>query len=136
LPVPPPREHRIGPGTSFQGLLQLPGSGRIDGHVEGEIVVGGVLWIGPGGVVRARVDAPRIVVEGELHGEVAGADRIELRETARVTADLYTPRLILAEGSFFEGQCSTAIPARSSGPAPFVAGTAPESEPETTLFSS
>jgi cytoskeletal protein CcmA (bactofilin family) len=134
MPAPPPPEHRIRPGASFRGLLQLPGSGRIDGHVEGEIVVGGVLWIGPEGVVRARVDAPRIVVEGELHGEVAGAERIELRETARVTADLYTPRLILAEGSFFQGQCSTAIPSQPRGHAPFVA--APRSGRETTPFSS
>jgi cytoskeletal protein CcmA (bactofilin family) len=102
-----PREHRIRPGASFRGLLQLPGTARIDGCVEGEIVVAGALWIGPHGRVTARVDAPEIIVEGELHGEVAAADRIELRATARVSADLRTPRLVLAEGSFFEGQCST-----------------------------
>jgi cytoskeletal protein CcmA (bactofilin family) len=66
-----------------------------------------MVWIGESGCVRARVEAEEVVVAGELEGEVRASAKIELLATARVTAALYTPRVVLAEGSFFQGHCHT-----------------------------
>jgi cytoskeletal protein CcmA (bactofilin family) len=92
-------------GASFTGLLHVHGGARIDGEVDGEIVASDTVWIGESGRVRARIDAPRIVVAGQLEGEIRATARIELRATARVRGALRAPRLVLAEGAFFEGRC-------------------------------
>jgi cytoskeletal protein CcmA (bactofilin family) len=101
--------HRTQPllaaGAGFTGLLHVEGGARIDGELEGEIVASDTVWIGASGRVRARVEAPRIVVAGELEGVICASAKVELEATARVRAVLETPLLVLAEGAFFEGRC-------------------------------
>ena len=105
----------VAENAKFAGLLQLREASRIDGEIEGEVVATGMVWIGGTGRVRARVEAEEVVVAGELEGEVWASAKIELLGTARVTAALYTPRLVLAEGSFFEGRCHTGSEGRPTG---------------------
>jgi cytoskeletal protein CcmA (bactofilin family) len=95
------------PDAEFHGFFELASPGRIDGHVEGEIVSSDRVWIGASARVKARITAPEIVIAGEVEGEVTASCRIELLSSARVTAALDTPRLVLAEGSFLEGRCRT-----------------------------
>ena len=95
----------ISANAGFAGLLHARGPVRIDGQLEGEVITSGTVWIGETGRVKARVDARQVVVAGELEGEIRGDEKIELLATARVTAALYTPRLVLADGCFFEGRC-------------------------------
>ncbi len=95
------------PGARFEGLLALRAPGRIDGCVSGEVIASDLLWIGPSARVKARIEAPEIVIEGEFDGEAEASGRIELLQSARVRARLDTPRLVLAEGCFFEGRCRT-----------------------------
>jgi cytoskeletal protein CcmA (bactofilin family) len=101
--------HRTPPllpaGAGFTGLLHVRGGARIDGELDGEIVASDTVWIGESGRVRARVEAPRIVVAGELEGEICASAKVELQATARVRATLQTPQLVLADGAFFEGPC-------------------------------
>ncbi len=100
----------VGAGAEFEGLLSLRRPGRIEGEVKGDVIAAASLWIGPGGCVRGRVEADEVIVDGRLEGEVHARGRIELRRGARVRADLSAPRLILADGSFFEGQCQAGSP--------------------------
>ncbi len=94
-------------GARFDGLVALRAPGRIDGCVSGEVIASDLLWIGRSARVNARIAAPEIVIAGEFDGEAEASGRIELLETARVRAILDTRRLVLAEGSFFEGHCRT-----------------------------
>ena len=95
----------IGPGAEFEGLLQLRHAARIDGAIRGDIVSDGCVWVGETGRVEARVEAREVVVAGELRGTVEATARIRLLATARVSAELSAPRVMLAEGAFFEGRC-------------------------------
>jgi cytoskeletal protein CcmA (bactofilin family) len=106
----------VAPNAEFTGLLHLNGPARIDGRIGGEVMATGIVWIGEKGRVRARVEAEEVIVAGELEGEVRASGKIELLATARVTAALYTPRVVLAEGSFFEGRCHTEGGGRSVDP--------------------
>jgi cytoskeletal protein CcmA (bactofilin family) len=45
-----------------------------------------------------------VIIEGEVVGRIAAAERIELREHARVRGDLETPALVIEETAVFEGQ--------------------------------
>jgi len=111
----------VAANAGFSGLLHVSGPARIDGQVEGEVIVSGTVWIGETGRVRARVVAREVIVAGEIEGEIRVSERIELLPTARVTATLYTPRLVVADGSFLEGRCHTGrgepLPAPAARPA-------------------
>ena len=43
---PAPTEGLIPPGGSFDGLIEADGAVRIDGTVEGEVIVAESLWVG------------------------------------------------------------------------------------------
>lgn len=94
-------------GARFDGLIEGRGATRIDGCVDGEIIVAESLWVGAEARIRARVEAREVVVEGSVEGEIRAAEKIDLRATARVHASLYTRCFVLAEGAHFEGRCHT-----------------------------
>ena len=104
----------VGPQTRFSGLVQLREPARIDGELEGEIFATEMVWIGETGRVRARIEAPEVVVAGELEGDISASRRVELTATARVTGSIDCPILVLAEGGILEGRC--AVGSSSSEP--------------------
>ena len=62
----------------------------------------------PRGMITSLVNellVDELVVEGALEGDVRAARRVELRSTARVSGRIETPRLAIADGSFFQGAC-------------------------------
>ena len=105
----------VGPQTRFSGLIQLREPARIDGEVEGEIFATDAVWIGESGRVRARIEAPEVVVAGELEGDIVASRRVELTATARVTGSIRCPILALAEGGIFDGRCEIGSPPAESG---------------------
>jgi len=96
----------VGPQTCFSGLVQLCEPGRIDGEVAGEIFGTDAVWIGESGRVRARIEAPEVVIAGELKGDIVASRRVELTATARVTGSIECPILALAEGGIIDGRCT------------------------------
>jgi cytoskeletal protein CcmA (bactofilin family) len=75
--------------------------------LKGDILASGTLHIEPGAVVQGRVEVDELVVAGTLEGEATARRRLELRSTARVAADLHSPRLALSEGCVVDGRCRT-----------------------------
>ena len=49
--------------------------------------------------------AGRVLVSGEVVGNISGTERVELKRTARVFGDVEAPVVILEEGVLFEGHC-------------------------------
>jgi cytoskeletal protein CcmA (bactofilin family) len=101
----PPTEAVLREEMSFEGLLLLPGPARIDGHIRGEILAGGPVWIGVSGRVEADLEVEQAVIAGRVHGAVTARRRIELLPTAVVEGDPSAPRLALAEGARVDGRC-------------------------------
>lgn len=97
----------LAPDAVFEGVLSFRGSVRIEGRLKGDVFASGTLHIEPGAVVQGRVEVDDLVVGGTLEGEATARNRVELRASARVAADLRTPRLALAEGTIFDGRCRT-----------------------------
>lgn len=99
-----PREVALAEGMSFDGLLVLTRSARIDGHTRGAICADGAVEVGAGGWVEADVDACEVVIEGRVRGDVAAETAITLRRGAAVVGDLIAPKLRMAEGASIEGR--------------------------------
>jgi len=98
----------LGKGTTFEGKLIFDGTVRIDGTFSGEIFTKGLLVIGDEATVRAQVKADKIIVRGEMHGNLHACKAVEIRGTGKVYGDIRTPSLIVEEGVFFEGTCTMA----------------------------
>jgi cytoskeletal protein CcmA (bactofilin family) len=93
-------------GSRVTGQLTFQGPARIDGSVEGEILCHGKLTIGEGAEVRAKISSQIVVIQGRVEGNVAAKEKVELIAPARLYGNIDTPRLIIAEGVVFDGDCS------------------------------
>ncbi len=97
-------------GTEFSGELRFRDVLRIDGHAKGRIVSDNMLIIGETGFVDAEIDCGVVSIRGRVSGEVRGRQRIELLSGCRVQARLVSPKLLIEDGAFFEGDCQMGEP--------------------------
>jgi cytoskeletal protein CcmA (bactofilin family) len=95
-------------GTEFLGELRFKDVFRIDGHLKGKVVSENTLVIGESGNVEADIDCGIVSIRGTVSGRVQGRERIELLAGAKVRATLVSPRLVIEEGAFFQGDCDMA----------------------------
>jgi cytoskeletal protein CcmA (bactofilin family) len=95
-------------GTEFHGELRFRDVFRIDGRVRGRIVSENTLIVGETGTVDAEIDCGVVSIRGSVSGRVQGRQRIELLAGSRVQATLISPKLVVEEGAFFQGECEMA----------------------------
>jgi len=84
----------------------MRGSGgvRIEGPLEGEISIQGLVVIGETGRVTCEnLRANTVVVAGAVRGNIT-AEKIEIRATGRVWGDVVTVAFSTEEGAFLRGQ--------------------------------
>jgi cytoskeletal protein CcmA (bactofilin family) len=96
-------------GSRVIGQLNFQGSAKIDGSVDGEIRCQGTLTVGEGAEVKARISGDTVVIRGRVDGNVTGSTKIELAAPARLYGNINTPRLVIAEGVVFDGDCSMGV---------------------------
>jgi cytoskeletal protein CcmA (bactofilin family) len=102
-------------GSRVSGQLSFQGPARIDGVVDGEIQCLGILTIGEGAEVRAKISGQAVVIRGKVEGNVAAKEKVELAGPARLIGNIDTPRLIIAEGVVFDGDCSMGVARQKGG---------------------
>lgn len=95
----------VGEGVEFKGIINYQGTVRIDGHLEGEIHTGGVLIVGQGAVIDAKVEAGTIICQGRIVGDIVARDKIQLKSPAVLDGSVKTPSLSMEEGVLFNGTC-------------------------------
>src|SRR3989337_3443738 len=76
-----------------------------NGLFKGEISSTDTLIIGDKGVINGDIRAGRVLVSGEVVGNILGTERVELKRTARVFGDVEAPVVVVEEGVLFEGHC-------------------------------
>ena len=94
----------LGRDIVVTGEIKTDGDIQIDGRHEGNIIASR-LTIGEQGIVNGTIQAKAVHVRGKITGKVK-ANVVELAETANVTADITQDRLTIANGAFFDGNCS------------------------------
>lgn len=94
----------LGPGISWKGDLRGKGGVRIEGALEGEIAVNGMVIIGETGRVTCKTfKAGTIIVAGSVNGEIV-AEKLEIRATGRVYGDVTVQSISTDEGAFLRGK--------------------------------
>ena len=112
-------------GTEFSGELRFRDVLRVDGRVRGKIVSDNTLIIGETGQVDAEIDCGVVSIRGRVTGQVHGRQRIELLSGCRVMATLVSPKLLVEDGAFFQGDCRMGGPPEPREAAPGPGGETP-----------
>ena len=94
----------LGSDAEANGRLSFVSPTRIEGKLKGEVRSSDLIVVGPQGVVHATVRADKLVVMGEVRGEVLGASRIEICAGGRLFGDVETQSFVVHEGATFEGR--------------------------------
>jgi len=94
----------IGKSIVIKGELSGNEDLTVEGVVEGDITLtkNNVL-VGAEGRVKANVYAQVVTVTGKLEGDVTATERVEITDSGAVTGNVKTPRLVIADGAFFQG---------------------------------
>lgn len=100
-----PQINMIVEGTVFEGTLRSENDLRISGRIVGKLHVGGKAFVAPGGVVEGELIATNAEVAGSVQGELRIKELLILKGSARVDGNIEAVRLIVEEGSSFNGKC-------------------------------
>jgi cytoskeletal protein CcmA (bactofilin family) len=95
----------LGKDTEFEGKLSFTGAVRVDGRFSGEIFTEGTLIVGETAVVESDIQASHIIISGEVHGNIAARDRIEIHAPGKVFGNIQAKTVTIDEGVVFEGNC-------------------------------
>lgn len=94
----------IGPGVVWKGKLSGKGGVRIEGALDGDINLQGLLVVGETGRVTCEtLKANVVVVAGAVRGDIT-AEKIEIRSSGRVWGNVVTAAFSTEEGAFLRGQ--------------------------------
>jgi len=104
-PAPVARVNTVlGPGIHWRGDLKGEGGVRIEGVVDGEVDLRGLLVIGETGRLNSeKIRANTVVVAGAVRGDIT-AEKVEIRRTGRVWGNVLTAAFSTEEGAFLRGQ--------------------------------
>lgn len=93
----------VGRGVNVSGRLIFGEPVRIEGYFKGEVTSTDLVVIEEQARVEGRVKAARLVVMGELRGDIVGASRVYLGPRSRVYGDIAAENLTICEGSHYAG---------------------------------
>ncbi|WP_290649793.1 polymer-forming cytoskeletal protein [Aquisalimonas sp.] len=94
----------IGPSIHIDGTLTGEEDLLIEGRVTGTVQLQDhSLTIGAKGHVEADLYAHTVMVDGEVEGNLYGADRVSIRGSAKVRGNITAPRVSLDDGAWFRG---------------------------------
>ncbi|MDD8013214.1 MAG: polymer-forming cytoskeletal protein [Acidobacteriota bacterium] len=89
--------------TRVTGNISGPGDLALDGELQGDISISGLLVIGEKGSVQGKVTAGNMILAGRVLGSVRVEVGIEIRSSGRMKGDVVCAKIAIAEGAFLEG---------------------------------
>ncbi|MEP6939087.1 MAG: polymer-forming cytoskeletal protein [Rudaea sp.] len=96
-------ESLIAPDIAIEGKIEGAGHVRVAGRFKGDVNVQGDLSIEPHATVTGSVRADKVVIAGELIGNIDAASHVDLAQSGALTGDLKAGTLTVAAGSRMRG---------------------------------
>lgn len=110
------KESVIAADLSIEGKINGAGHIRIAGRFKGDVTVEGDLTVEVGAKVNGSVRARKVVIAGELEGNVESAQRVELLEGGTVVGDVKAGVVSIAPGSRMRGQVEFGFDGKDAKP--------------------
>jgi cytoskeletal protein CcmA (bactofilin family) len=102
----------VGRNVNVSGKLIFHEPVRIEGRFRGEVRSLELVVVGEDGLIEGKVFAPRLLIMGELRGDVVGCDRVVLGPRAKFFGNIETRNLRVSEGAYLDGNVRmTGVPA-------------------------
>ncbi len=99
----------IGKGASLKGEIETKGSIRVDGTLDGGIAAEQEAMIGESAKVKGNVRGLRVIVAGEVNGNVSAKESVEIKKMGRVFGDISGNTLTVDEGASYKGKVTMGI---------------------------
>jgi cytoskeletal protein CcmA (bactofilin family) len=93
----------IGQGLTIEGEITSDEEVVIAGTVRGKLAAEGPVVIDAGAIVEADIVASSLSVGGQVTGNVAATERVDLLAGGRLIGDVKAARLTIADGASFKG---------------------------------
>jgi len=90
----------------FSGSLHFDKPFLIRGKVFGEINATGILVIDENAVVNANIHAQRVLIRGQVKGDVTAAEKVEVTVTGKLSGNVTAPEIFMETGCVFNGRCT------------------------------
>ena len=110
-----PRTAMITDQVEIKGTLAFDGSLEFNGTFEGEIISQGTLTIGSEAIIKAEIQAAKVIIRGKVQGNIIATESIEVCDKAELFGDVQTAKFIVAETALFRGR-SDPIEGKASAP--------------------
>ena len=75
----------------------------IQGTVKGKIALKESLFVESSGVIEADIETANVEVSGQVTGNIAATEKVELKANCKVVGDIRSPRVLTADGAVFKG---------------------------------
>jgi len=96
-------ESFIGAKTDFQGELNVKGTLRVDGRIDGRLNAECVI-LSETAVVKGEVMAKKIIVGGKVEGILRAQEILEINSTGKVLGNMFTNKISVTEGGELNGK--------------------------------
>ncbi len=96
----------ISQGTTVEGSIKASSDIRVDGTIKGKLFCDAKVIIGPTGYIDGEVRCENAVVEGKFEGQLHVKEMLNVRETANITGEVTTGKLIVQTGGVFNVSCA------------------------------
>ncbi|MCL2066282.1 MAG: polymer-forming cytoskeletal protein [Treponema sp.] len=90
----------------FSGTLEFEKPFLIRGKVRGEIISSGILVIDEEAVVNANINAMRVLIRGQVKGDVTAKEKVEVTVTGKLHGNVTAPEILMETGCVFNGRCN------------------------------
>ncbi|WP_294474971.1 polymer-forming cytoskeletal protein [uncultured Intestinimonas sp.] len=104
LPAQAKTDTIISKGTVIIGTLKGEGAVKIEGKVEGEIILNGTITVASSGIIKGPVAANVLRVFGNIEGNVTARERLCLEKDGYIQGDVETSALIVEDGGQLNGR--------------------------------
>ena len=98
------KESLIASDITIEGKIEGSGHVRIAGRFKGDVNVQGNLTIEVGAKLTGGVRASKVIIAGELEGNIESALRVELLDSGVLIGDVKAGTMTVAAGSRMRGQ--------------------------------
>ncbi len=93
-------------GTVVEGSVQSASDFRVDGTIQGKLFCDAKVIIGPTGFVDGEIRCKNAVIEGKFEGTINVSELLNVRESAKISGDVTTAKLIVNAGAEFNVTCT------------------------------
>ena len=96
-------ESFVGSNAQFKGEMNVKGTLRVDGNIEGFLNADCVI-LSESALVKGDIAAQKIIIGGKVEGNLRARELVEIQSKGKVLGEIFTAKLSVTEGAEFNGK--------------------------------